>query len=53
MTPLPVLVKTIEEAEEFIVNFGMKRGQTKQFPQKEETADGTAGEERKKPMPSQ
>ena len=46
------IVKTIEEAEEFIVNSGMKRGQTKQSPQKEETADDMAGEERKETTPS-
>lgn len=33
------IVKTIESTEEFFVNFGMKRGQTKKSPQPEETAE--------------
>lgn len=34
------IVKTIESTEEFFVNFGMKRGQTKKSPQKEEIPEG-------------
>ena len=43
------IVKTIESTEEFFVNFGMKRGQTKKSPQPEETPKEKQDEEPTQP----
>lgn len=45
------IVKTIESTEEFFVNFGMKRGQTKKSPQKEETLQPQEGQQQEITQP--
>ena len=44
------IVKTIESTEEFFVNFGMKRGQTKKPPQPEETPEEKQAEKPTQPQ---
>lgn len=44
------IVKTIESAEEFFINLGMKNGQIKEPPQKEKAPEEIKAEETKKPQ---